>query len=57
MYSRNNLPKIKNQVYEINLDEYKSPGSYWIALCVNSENVTCFDSFAVENTQKEIKNS
>ena len=32
VYSRNNLPKIKNGAYVINLDEYKSIGTHWLAL-------------------------
>ena len=32
VYSRNNLPKIKNGAYVINLDEFKSIGIHWIAL-------------------------
>ena len=41
--------------YLTNLDEYKSIGTYWIALHVNAKNVTCFDSFGVEHIPKEIK--
>ena len=37
----------------INLDEYKSIGTHWIALCVNDNNVTYFDSFGVEHIPKE----
>ena len=37
-----------------NLDEYESIGNHWIALYVNSENVTYFDSFGVEHIPKEI---
>ena len=38
-YSRNNLPKIKDGgTYVINLDEFKSIGTHWIALHVNSNN-------------------
>ena len=55
VYSRNNLPKIKDGAYVINLDEYKSIGTHWIALYVNAENVTYFDSFGVEYIPKEIK--
>ena len=33
VYSRNNLPKIKNGSYVINLHEYKSVGTHWIAFC------------------------
>ena len=32
VYSRNNLPKIKDGAYVINLHEYKSIGTHWIAL-------------------------
>ena len=28
VYSRNNLPKIKDEVYVINLDEYQSIGTH-----------------------------
>ena len=40
-YSRNNLPKIKDGAYVINLDEYKSIGTHWIALYVDDNNATC----------------
>ena len=49
VYSRNNLPKIKDGTYVINLDEYKSIGVHWIALYVNAENVTYFHNFGVEH--------
>ena len=52
--SRNNLPKIKDQAYLINLDECKSKGTHWIALYVDAENVAYFDSFGVEHVPKEI---
>ena len=55
VYSRNNLPKIKSGVYIINLNESESIGTYWIALYVNDNNVTYFDSFGVEHNSKEIK--
>ena len=31
VYSRNNLSKIKDGVYIINLDEYEPIGTHWIA--------------------------
>ena len=55
VYSRNNLPKIKGGVYIINLDEYESMWTHWIALDVNNNNVTYFDSFGVEHIPKEIR--
>ena len=52
--SMNNLPKIKDGTYIINLDEYESIGTRWIALYVNDDNVTYFNSLGVEHMPKEI---
>ena len=60
VYSRNNLPKIKDAAY-INLDEHESIGTHWITLYVNSGNVsasydaTYFDSLRVDHIPREIK--
>ena len=54
-YGRNNLPKIKYGACVINLDEFKSIGTHWIALYVNGNIVLYFDSFGVEHISKEIK--
>ena len=53
VYSRNNLPKIKDRVYVINCDGYRSIGICWIALHVNHSSVTYFDSSIVEYISKE----
>ena len=53
--SRNNLSKIRNEAYITNLDEFESIGAHWIALYVNTENVTYIDSFGVEYVPKEIR--
>ena len=55
VYSRKNLSKIKDRAYIKNLDEYESIGAHWIALYVNDNNVTYFDSFGVEHIPKIIK--
>ena len=57
VYSIDNLPKIKDGVYVINLDEYSDIGTHWVALYVqnNNNNVIYFDSFGVEHIPKEIK--
>ena len=55
VYSINNLPKIKDGAYIINFDEYESIGTNWIALYVNSKNITYFDSFGVEHILKEVR--
>ena len=54
VYSRNNLAKIKDGAYTINLDEYELIGTHWIALYVNAKNVTYFESFGVNYVAKEI---
>ena len=45
---------MKDGAYVINLDECKSLGIHQIALYVNSDNATYFDSFGVEYIPKEI---
>ena len=63
VYSRDNLTKIKDGAYIINLDEFSDIGSHWVALYVynnnnnnnNNNNVTYFNSFGVEHIPKEIK--
>ena len=55
VYSRNNLPKINDWTYVINIDEFKSISTYWIALYVIVDNKIHFDSFGVEYIPKEIK--
>ena len=56
VYSRNDLPKIKNGACVINFDEYKSKGTRWIVLYVNGDNVTYFKSLGVEYIPIEMKN-
>ena len=62
VYSKNNLPKIKDEAFVINLDEFKSIETYGIALYVNGNNVIYFDKFETEGPKeilegpKEIKN-
>ena len=60
VYSRDNLPErssveIKDGAYVINLDEYSDTGTHWVALYVQNNDVTYFDSFKVEYVPKEIK--
>ena len=40
VYSRDNLPKIKDGAYIKNLNEYSDIGTHWVALWVNNNNVT-----------------
>ena len=55
VYSRDNLPKLKDGAYVINLDEYSHIGTHWLALYVRNNDITYFDSFGVEHIPKEIK--
>ena len=55
VYSRDNLTKIKDGAYVINLDEQSDIGTHWIALCTHNNDVTYFDSFGVKHIPKEIK--
>ena len=55
VHSLNNLSKIKDRAYIINLDEYELIGTHWMVLYVDAKNVTYFDSFGVENIPKEIR--
>ena len=55
VYSRYNLPKIEDGAYVIYLDEYSDIGTHWVALYVNNNSVSYFDSFGVEHNWKEIK--
>ena len=50
VYSKNNLPKVKDGAYVINLDEGKSIEISWIALYLNDNN-----SFGAEYISKKIK--
>ena len=49
VYSRNNLPKIQDGAYVINLDEFKSIGAFY----VNDSNVIYFDSLDWNLFQKK----
>ena len=57
VYSRDNLPKIKDGADVINLDVYSDIGTRLVALYVqnNNNSVIYFDSFGVEHIPKEIK--
>ena len=57
VYSSNNLQKkaIKKGAHVINLDEYTSIGTHWIALFVKPKYTVYFDSFGLEHISKQIK--
>ena len=53
--SRDNLPRIKDGAYLINLGEYSDIETHCVALYINNNGVTYFDIFGVEHIPKEIK--
>ena len=55
IYSRNNLPKIRDGAYVINFNNEKSTGTHWIDLCVNGDNVSYFDNFELNIFRKNQK--
>ena len=55
VYSRINLPKIKDEAYIINLDEYESIATHQIALYVIAKSLTYFNWFGVEHILREIR--
>ena len=60
VYSRGNLPKIRDGAYVINLDEYSDIGTHCAALYEqnnnnNDKNVIYLNYFGVEHSPKEIK--
>ena len=44
LYSTNNLSKLKDGTYIINLDEYELIGTHCIALYVNAKNLIYFEN-------------
>ena len=55
VYSRTNLPKLKDGACVINLDEFKSIGTHLIALYVNGNNI--LTALELNIFQKKFKNS
>ena len=47
--------QIKDGAYVINIDEFKSITTHWIAFYVKVNNLIYFDSFGIKHISKEIK--
>ena len=52
VYSRDNLPRIKDGINVINLDDKESKGKYWVSLFIDKNTAAYFDSFGVEIFRK-----
>ena len=48
VYLRDNLHKIRDCAFVVNLDEYELVWTHWIALYIDVDNETYFDSFGNE---------
>ena len=54
VYSRNNLPRIKDGVSAINQDDEESKGTYWVSLFINISTAVYFDSFGIKYFRQEV---
>ena len=56
VFSRNNLPIIKDGSCVINLDDEKSKGTHWVSLFTDGNIVKYFNSFRIEYIPQEVLN-
>ena len=50
-FSRNNLPKIKDGAYKINLHDKNSKGTHWVSHFIDKNAIISFDSFGIDYKQ------
>ena len=53
-FSKNNLARIKDGGYVINLDNEKSKGTHWVSLYIDRNTAVYFDSFGIECILQEV---
>ena len=56
MASRNNLPRIKDGAYVINLDDKSSRWTYYVLLLIDKHITAYFDSFGIKYITQELLN-
>ena len=56
VFSRNNLLRLKDRAYFINLDDKISEGTHWVSLFIDRNTVVDFDSFGIEYIPQEVLN-
>ena len=54
LFSRDNLPKIKDGTYIINLDDKQSKGTHCDSLFIERNTVAYFDSYGIEYIPQEV---
>ena len=55
VYLKDYLTKVKDGAYVVNFDGYSDTETHWIALYVQNNDITYFDSSGVEHIPEEIK--
>ena len=56
VFSRNNLPRMKDGKYVINLDDKNSKGTNWVSLFIDRNTALYFDSFGIKYIPQEVLN-
>ena len=56
VFSRNNLPRMKDGKYVINLDDKNSKGTHWVSLFIDRNTALYFDSFGIKYIPQEVLN-
>ena len=54
VFSRDNLPKIKDEAYVTNPNDKQSEGTHWVSLFVDKDNAVYFDSLGIEYIPQEV---
>ena len=56
LFQKNNLPRIKDGAYVINLDDKNSKETHWVSLFIDRNTAIYFDSFGIEYIPQEVLN-
>ena len=56
VFSRNNIPRINDGAYVINLHDKNSKGKQWASLFIDKNTAVYFDSFGIEYILEEVLN-
>ena len=56
VFSRNNIPRIKDGTYVINLDDKKNKGTHWVLTFIDRKKAVYFDSLGIEYIPQKVLN-
>ena len=56
VFSRNDLPRIKDEAYVKNLDDKNSKGTHWVSLFIDKNIAIYNDSFGIKYIPQEVLN-